>query len=239
MSSPLELHDHFDNRLLSALPTQDFERLHPSLQPLALRLGKVIYEPGELLDHVYFPTTAVVSLVCTMENGVSAEVGLIGNEGVVGAALFLGGHTALHQAVVQIGGGAVRMRAEILRQEFARGGPFQHLLLSYTQAFIAQVSQTAVCNRLHSVDQRLCRWILLTRERTKSNELAMTQEFISKMLGGRRESVTLAAQRLQNAGIIRYVRGHVTLLDRPRLQARACECYRVVKEETERLLAVA
>ncbi len=211
----------------------------PSLQPVTLRLGEVVYEPGELLGHVYFPTSAVVSLIYTMEDGSSAEMGLAGNEGVAGVALFLGGHTTTHQAVVQIAGGAVRMRTEILRREFARGGSFQRLLLSYTQAFITQISQTAVCNRLHSVEKRLCRWILLSRDRTKFEELAMTQEFISKMLGGRRESVTLAARRLQDAGIIRYVRGRIAILDRPRLEAKACECYRVVKDETERLLAAA
>jgi CRP-like cAMP-binding protein len=239
MSRPVGSPHPLDNRLLSALPAEDYKRILPSLQPVTFHLGQVIHKAGELLDHVYFPTAAVVSLLYTLESGMTAEVGMTGNEGVVGVALFLGGSMTPYQAVAQIAGGAVRMRAGVLRQEFARGGAFQHLLLSYTQAFITQISQTAVCNRLHSVEQRLCRWILLSRDRTTSDELAMTQEFISKMLGGRRESVTVAAQRLQNAGIIRYVRGHITILDRKRLEATACECYRVVKDETKRPLSVA
>jgi CRP-like cAMP-binding protein len=169
-----------------------------------------------------------------MEDGTTVEIGLTGNEGVVGVALFLGGDRTRDEAVVQIAGKAFRMKAAILRQEFARGGSFQRLLLNYTRGLMAQISQTAVCNRLHSVEQRLCRWILLSRDRTDSDELAMTQEFISKMLGGRRESVTVAAQRLRDAGIIRYVRGHITILNRKRLEAKVCECYRAVKDETDR-----
>jgi CRP-like cAMP-binding protein len=239
MPIPVELRYPVENQLLSALPAQEYKRLLPSLEPVTLRLGEVVYDSGGPLDHVYFPTTAVVSFLYTMEDGVTAEIGLTGSEGVVGVAVFLGGNTAPNQAMVQIAGNAVRMKAAVLRQEFARGGSFQQLLLNYTRALIIQISQTAVCNRLHSVEQRLCRWILLSHDRVKSDELVMTQEFISKMLGGRRESVSLAAQRLQNAGIIRYVRGHITILNRKRLEARVCECYRVVKEETERLVFAA
>jgi CRP-like cAMP-binding protein len=236
---PAKFRHPVENQLLSALPAEEYKRLLPSLQPVTLRLGEVLYDAGGPLDHVYFPTTAVISLLYTMQDGVTAEIGLTGNEGVVCVAVFLGGNTAPNQAVVQIAGNAVRMKAAIVRQEFARGGSFQHLLLNYTRALLIQISQTAVCNRLHSVEQRLCRWILMSHDRAKSDELVMTQEFISKMLGGRRESVSLAAQRLQNAGIIRYVRGHITILDRKRLEARVCECYRVEKDETARLVFVA
>jgi CRP-like cAMP-binding protein len=228
-----------DNLLLAKLPAEDCQRLLPSLQPVALRLGEVLYESRGFLSHVYFPTTSVVSFLYTMGDGTTAEMGLAGNDGLVGIALFLGGDTAPNRAVVQIAGNALRMKAEILRQEFARGGSFQRLLLLYTQALIAQISQTAVCNRLHSVEQRLCRWLLLSHDRVKSDELAMSQEFISSMLGGRRESVTVAAQRLQDAGLIHYVRGHITILDRRGLEATVCECYGVVRDETDRLFITA
>jgi CRP-like cAMP-binding protein len=198
-------------------------------------LGEVLYEPGGHLDHMYFPTTAVVSLLYTMENGSTAEMGLAGNDGVVGVALFLGGDTTPNRAVVQIGGSAFRMKAKVLREEFARGGPFQRVLLRYTQTLITQISQTAVCNRLHPVEQRLCRWLLLCHDRVQSDELEMTQEFIANMLGGRRESVTVAAGHLQDAGWIHYARGHISILDRKGLEGAVCECYRIVKDEFDRL----
>jgi CRP-like cAMP-binding protein len=198
-------------------------------------LGEVLYEPGGHLDHMYFPTTAVVSLLYTMENGSTAEMGLAGNDGVVGVALFLGGDTTPNRAVVQIGGSAFRMKAKVLREEFARGGPFQRVLLRYTQTLITQISQTAVCNRLHAVEQRLCRWLLLCHDRVQSDELEMTQEFIANMLGGRRESVTVAAGHLQDAGWIHYARGHISILDRKGLEGAVCECYRIVRDEFDRL----
>jgi CRP-like cAMP-binding protein len=239
MSKLVELRPLLENHLLSALPAVEYKRLVSSLQPVTFRLGEVLYESGGLLNHVYFPTTAVVSLLYAMEDGKTAEMGLTGNDGVVGVALFLGGNTTPNRAVVQIAGNAFQMDAATLRQEFARGGSFQHLLLNYTQALITQISQTAVCNRLHSVEQRLCRWLLMSHDRANSDELPMSQEFISNMLGGRRESVTVAARRLQDAGLIRYVRGHITVLDRKRLEATVCECYRVVEDETDRLLLTA
>lgn len=239
MSRLVEFRPPVENHLLSALSAEEYKRLLPSLQPVTFRLGEVLYESSGLLNHVYFPTTSVVSLLYAMEDGMTAEMGLAGNDGVVGVALFLGGDTTPNRAVVQIAGDAIRMTAATLRQEFARGGSLQHLLLNYTQALITQISQTAVCNRLHSVEQRLCRWLLLSHDRVKIDELAMSQEFISNMLGGRRESVTVAAHHLQNAGLIRYVRGHITVLDRKGLEATVCECYQVVKNETDRLLFTA
>jgi CRP-like cAMP-binding protein len=215
---------------------KDHRRLHSDLEHVTFSLGQVVYESGGRLDYVYFPTSAVVSLLYTTEDGSTAEMGLTGNDGVVGVALFLGGDTTPNRAVVQIAGGAFRMKAKVLQEEFGRGGPLQRLMLRYTQALITQISQTAVCNRLHSVEMRLCRWLLLSHDRVKSDELLMTQEFISNMLGGRRESVTVAARRLQDAKLIRYARGHITILDRTGLEEIACECYRIVKEETDRLL---
>src|SRR5882724_7890734 len=225
-----------ENRLLGALPAEEYERLLPQLQPVAFSLGEVVYEFGGHLDYVYFPTTAIVSLLYTMENGSSAEMGLTGNDGVVGIALFMGGGTMPNRAVVQSAGGAIRMKAVVLQEEFALGGNLQYLLLRYTQALITQISQTAVCNRLHSVEQQLCRWLLMTHDRTHSDELQMTQEFISDMLGVRREGVTVAAGRLQDAGAISYVRGHIQILDRQKLEDTVCECYRVVKDEHSLLL---
>lgn len=224
------------NRLLAALADEDYQRIHAGLQPITFSLGQVMYESGGLPDYIYFPTSSVVSLLYTTEDGSTAEMGLTGNDGLVGIALFLGGDTTPNRAVVQIAGNAFRMEAKVLKEEFARGGLFQHLLLRYTQALITQISQTAVCNRLHSIEKRLCRWLLLSHDRVKSQELLMTQEFISNMLGGRRESVTVAAGRLQDAGLIHYARGHIIILDRKGLEATVCECYRVVKEETDRLL---
>jgi len=226
------------NRLLAALPLDEYERLRPQLQPVSFSLGEVVYEFGGHLDYVYFPTTSIVSLLYTMENGTSAEMGLTGNDGVVGIALFMGGGTMPNRAVVQSAGGAIRMKAKLLQDEFALGGKFQQLLLRYTQALITQISQTAVCNRLHSVEQQLCRWLLLSHDRIPSDKLVMTQELIADMLGVRREGVTVAAGRLQDAGAISYVRGHITILDRERLEATVCECYKVVRDEFERLLGV-
>jgi len=224
------------NHLLAALADEDYRRIGPGLQPVTFSLGQVLYESSGLLDYVYFPTSSVVSLLYTTEDGSTAEMGLTGNDGVVGVALFLGGDTTPNRAVVQIAGDAFRMKAKMLQEEFARGGWLQRLMLRYTQALITQISQTAVCNRLHSVEKRLCRWLLLSHDRVKSDELLMTQEFISNMLGGRRESVTVSAGRLQDAGLIHYARGHITILDREGLEAIVCECYRIVKDETDRLL---
>jgi len=225
-----------ENRLLAALPAEDYERLRPNLREVAFSLGEVVYEFGGELDYVFFPTNSIVSLLYTMENGDSAEMGLTGNEGVVGIALFMGGGTMPNRAVVQSAGGALRMKAKILKDEFARGGRFQQLLLRYTQALITQISQTAVCNRLHSVEQQLCRWLLLSHDRLNTDELVMTQELIADMLGVRREGVTVAAGRLQDAGAISYVRGHIQILSRPKLEETVCECYQVVRDEFKRLL---
>jgi CRP-like cAMP-binding protein len=224
------------NRLLAALPAEVYERLAPHLEDSPLLLGQVIYESGERLDHIYFPTTSIVSLLYMMEDGTSAEIGVVGNDGVVGIALFMGGETTPNRAVVQSEGQSLTLDPGVLMQEFRRGGPLQLLLLRYTQALITQMSQTAVCNRLHSVDQQLCRWLLLSHDRLESNELTMTQELIANMLGVRREGVTVAAGHLQSAGLIYYQRGKITIIDRAGLEARACECYQVVRNEFMRLL---
>jgi CRP-like cAMP-binding protein len=223
------------NRLLATLPAGDFARLEPHLELVALPLGWAVYESGAVQGYVYFPTSAIVSLLYLLENGASAEIAVVGNDGVVGIALFMGGETTPSRAVVQSAGEGYRLAARVLKQEFDRGGALQHMLLRYTQALITQMAQTAVCNRHHSVDQQLCRWLLLSLDRLASNELVMTQELIANMLGVRREGVTVAAGSLQAAGVIRYSRGRITVLDRPKLEARACECYEVVRRETERL----
>lgn len=225
-----------DNRILSALPPQEYKRLFPKLEPVTFALGDVVYGPGRKMDHIYFPTTCVISLLYTSEEGSTSEIGLVGNDGVLGIALFLGGETTTNEAIVQIAGSAFRMRAGTLHSEFVLGGEFQHLLLRYTQTLITQISQTAVCNRIHPLEKRLCRWLLLSHDRVRSDELLMTQEFISYMLGGRRESVTVAAGRLQDAGLISYARGHIKILDRKGLEASVCECYKTVEDESERLL---
>jgi len=230
------LHCPAVNCLLAALPIEVYRRLCPALAYLVFALGDVLYEPGEHMDYVYFPTSAVVSLIYRMENGETAEVGLVGNEGVIGIALFMGGLTTPNQAVVQVAGGAIRMEAQAVQDEFRRGGPFQLTLLRYTQALLTQISQTAVCNRLHPVEKRLCRWLSMIRNRVPSNEMHMTQEFLAHMLGGRREGVTAAAHHLQGCGLIRYRRGHITIVDRTALEAAACECYGVVKNEFDRSL---
>ena len=224
------------NHLLAALPTAEFERIAPHLELIAMPLGEVLYESSGQLQHVYFPTTAIVSMHYVMENGASSEIAGVGNEGVLGISLFMGGNTTPSRAIVQTAGHGYRLQARLLMEEFNRGGVLQHLLLRYTQALMTQVSQTAVCNRHHAVEQQLCRWLLLTLDRLPSNELTMTQELIASMLGVRREGITEAAGRLQQAGCIRYRRGHITVLDRSGLEARVCECYAVVKKEHDRLL---
>ena len=227
------------NHLLAALPTPEFERLFPHLKVVPLSLGQVLYESGDRLQHVYFPIASIVSLLYVMADGASAEIAVVGNEGIIGIALFMGGETTPNRAVTQSAGHAYRLKAQVLKEEFARAGQLRYLLLRYTQALLTQMSQTAVCNRHHSVDQQLCRWLLLSLDRLPSNELTMTQELIANMLGVRREGVTEAAGKLQSAGLIHYSRGHIVVLDRPRLEARACECYQVVKTEFERLLPYA
>ena len=229
-SSPLQ------NHLLAALPEPDFERLEPLLKVTAMPLGTVLYEPGTMLDQVYFPTTSIVSLLYVMADGASAEIAVVGNEGVVGVSLFMGGESTPSRAVVQSAGHAYRLSGQLLKEEFNRAGAMQHLLLRYTQALLTQMAQTAVCNRHHSLDQQLCRWLLLSLDRLNSNQLDMTQELIANMLGVRREGVTETARRLQTAGLIQYRRGHITVLDRAGLENRTCECYAVVKKECDRLL---
>jgi CRP-like cAMP-binding protein len=229
-------HSPRENRLLAALPDLDFGRLEPHLKLVAMPLGTVLYESGILLNHVYFPSTSIVSLLYVMADGASAEIAVVGNEGVIGVSLFMGGETTPSRAVVQSAGHAYRLSGQQLKQEFTLAGAMQHLLLRYTQALITQMAQTAVCNRHHSLDQQLCRWLLLSLDRLASNELVMTQELIANMLGVRREGVTEAAGRLQEAGLIQYRRGHIIVLDRAGLEARTCECYAVVKRECDRLL---
>jgi CRP-like cAMP-binding protein len=218
------------------LPGAEFSRLERHLELVSMPLGDVLYESGSQLSHVYFPTTSIVSLLYVMEDGSSAEIAVVGNEGVVGVALFMGGETTPSRGIVQCAGDAYRLRGQDLKQEFMRAGELQHLLLRYTQALLTQMAQTAVCNRHHSVDQQLCRWLLLSFDRLPANELTMTQELIANMLGVRREGVTEAAGKLQKAGLIRYNRGRITVIDRPGLEARSCECYAVVKKEFDRLL---
>jgi len=225
-----------DNHLLAVLPTAEWDRIGPHLVLVDMPLGHVVYESGDRLDHVYFPTTSIVSLLYVMEDGASAEIAIVGNEGVIGIALFMGGETTPSRAVVQSAGHAYRLNARILKDEFHRAGPMQRLLLRYTQALITQMAQTAVCNRHHSIDQQLCRWLLLSMDRLPTNELKMTQELIANMLGVRRPGVTEAAMKLQEAGLIRYNYGVIEVLDRPGLEKRVCECYGVVKREFDRLL---
>ena len=227
------------NHLLESLPDTEWLRWKPVLEQVELPLGRVLYESGSQLSHVYFPTTAIVSLLYVMENGASAEIAVVGNEGIVGVSLFMGGETTPSRAVVQSAGQGFRLSAERLKAEFNLAGPVLHLLLRYTQALLTQMAQTAVCNRHHSLDQQLCRWLLLSLDRLSSNELVMTQELIANMLGVRREGVTEGALKLQRAGLIRYSRGHITVLDRAGLEKRSCECYAVVKKEYDRLLPAA
>jgi len=225
------------NRLLAALPTAEFERLAPRLELVPLLLGEMLYEPGEQLEHAYFPVSAIVSLHYVMATGASASVAGVGSEGVVGISLFMGGESTPSSAVVQTAGHAYRLERRLLKQEFDRCGPMQRLLLRYTQALMAEMSQTAVCNRHHSVEQQLCRWLLVTLDRIPAGEFVMTQELVAGMLGVRREGITEAAGRLQQAGIIRNRRGHIAVLERAGLETRVCECYAVVKKEFGRLLS--
>jgi CRP-like cAMP-binding protein len=230
-------HSPKQNHLLAALPADIFERVASHLELIPMPLGNVIYESGGSLQHVYFPTTAIASLHYVMQNGASAEIAGVGNEGVVGVSLFMGGNTTPSLATVYTGGLGYRLKARALMEEFNRTGPMMRLLLRYTQALMTQMSQTAVCNRHHSVEQQLCRWLLLTLDKLPSNELTMTQELIASMLGVRREGITEAAGKLQRAGLISYRRGHITVLDRAGLESRTCECYDVVKKEFYRLLS--
>jgi len=229
-------HSPRQNHLLNALPANDYERIAEYLELVPLQLGEVLYEPDVPLRYVYFPTTAIVSLLYVMEDGASAEIAIVGNEGILGIALFMGGETTPSRAVVQSAGYGYRLKAQLLKDEFGRFGPFLRLLLRYTQALITQMAQTAVCNRHHTVDQQLCRWLLLSLDRLQGTELVMTQELISNMLGVRREGVTEAAAKLQKVGVIQYSRGRISVLDRPGLEKLTCECYAVVKREYDRLL---
>lgn len=230
------IHSPNQNHLLAALPTAEFERLNERMELVPMLLGDVLYEPDQQLRYAYFPTTSIVSLHYVMESGSSSESAGVGNEGMVGIALFMGGDTTPSSAVVQTAGHAYRLEGRLLKQEFALGGLMQRLLLRYTQALITQVSQTAACNRHHSVEQRLCRWLLLTLDRAPGRDLVMTQELVAGMLGVRREGITETAGTLQQSGLIRYRRGHISVLDRSGLESLACECYDVVKKETGRLL---
>lgn len=230
--------DILENQLLAALNEADCERLVPRLARIDLELGDVLYESGEELKDVYFPINSVVSLLYVMESGASAEISIIGNDGMVGIGLFMGGNTMMGRAVVQAGGSAYRLDGEMLKDEFHRNGRMQDLLLNYTQALLTQMAQTAVCNRHHTIDQQLCRWLLLTLDRLPSSKIEMTHELISNMLGVRREGVTEAAHKLQSLGAITYKRGHIDVLDRAKLEALSCECYSVVRKETERLKAL-
>ena len=224
------------NQLLGALPNVEWERWWPQLESVEMPLGQVLYESGGTLEHVYFPTTSIVSLLYVMQNGASAEIAVVGYEGIVGISLFMGGESTPSRAVVQSAGHGVRLPALAIKQEFGESGPVMHVLLRYTQALITQMAQTAVCNRHHSLDQQLCRWLLLSLDRLQGNELVMTQELIANMLGVRREGVTEGALKLQQAGLIRYARGRISVLDRVGLEHRTCECYAVVKQEYDRLL---
>jgi len=224
------------NYLLRALHRAESAHWLPLLEEVDLPLGSVLYEPGATLSHVYFPTTAIVSLLYVMEDGASAEIAVVGNEGIVGISLFMGGESTPSRAVVQSAGKGLRLRAPLIKEEFNCAGPVLRLMLRYTQALITQMAQTAVCNRHHTLDQQLCRWLLLSLDRLQGNELVMTQELIANMLGVRREGVTEGAHKLQHAGLIRYARGHIAVLDRRGLEKRSCECYAVVKREYDRLL---
>jgi CRP-like cAMP-binding protein len=231
-----EVPSFLSNRLLAALPIAERQALAPFLELVPLRLGAALYEPGGRQAYVYFPTNGIVSLLYVLENGASAEIAVTGNEGVVGISLFMGGETMPARAVVQSAGSGYRLEASVVKKEFRRGGALQHALLRFTQAVLTQMAQTAVCNRHHSVDQQLCRWLLLSLDRLRSNQLEMTQELIANMLGVRRVGVTEAAGKLHAAGLINYHRGHIVVLDRARLEKRVCECYAVVRKEYDRLL---
>jgi len=235
MSTPV--HDPHQNHLLAALSAAERQRIYPHLELVAMPLGKVLYESGDQLRYVYFPTDCIVSLLYVLADGASAEISVVGNEGLIGIALFMGGESTPSRAIVQSAGFAYRLNGQLLKDEFHRNGEVQLLLLRYTQSLITQMAQTAVCNRHHSVDQQLCRWLLLSLDRLNSNQLVMTQELIANMLGVRREGVTEAAGKLDRLGVIRYARGHITVLNRPKLEQLCCECYAVVKIESDRLSA--
>jgi CRP-like cAMP-binding protein len=228
-------HDPRDNQILDALPADERDRLFPHMELVEMPLGMVLYESGDQLRHIYFPVNSIVSLLYVLNNGASAEIAVVGNEGAVGVSLFMGGESTPNRAIVQSKGVAYRLSRQRLKDEFARHGNLLHVLLRYTQSLITQMAQTAVCNRHHSLDQQLCRWLLLSLDRLSSSQLNMTQELIANMLGVRREGVTAAAGKLQARGVIKYVRGRITVLDRPQLETCACECYAVVKKETDRL----
>lgn len=228
--------DALKNHLLSSLPADEFERVVSKLQPIAFDLGDVLYESGDTMASAYFPTTAIVSLLYVMQNGATAEIGVVGNDGLLGIALFMGGETTPNRAIIQSSGGALAMKAQDLKAEFALGGVFQQMMLRYTQALMTQISQTAVCNRLHPIEQQLCRWLLLSHDRLDSDLLVMTHDLISNMLGVRREGITLAAKKLATRNLIKNVRGTITVLDRQGLEAAVCECYKVVNNEYNRLL---
>lgn len=230
-------HSPNQNHLLAALPEAEFEALAPHLELVPMLLGQILYEPGAQMQHAYFPTTSIVSLHYVMATGASAETAGVGNEGVVGIALFMGGNSTPSSAVVQTAGHAYRLESRLLKREFSRANLMQRLLLRYTQALITQMMQTAACNRHHSVEQQLCRWLLLTLDRVPSGQFVMTQELVARMLGVRREGITEAAATLQQAGCISYRRGHISVLDRHRLENRVCECYAVVKKELARLMS--
>ena len=230
------LPDPKKNHLLAALPEAERERWRSQLELVAMPLGKVLYESGDTMRHAYFPTTSIVSLLYVMESGASAEIAVVGNEGLVGISLFMGGESTPSRALVQSGGHGFRVKAQVVKDEFNGAGPVMHLLLRYTQALITQMTQTAACNRHHSLEQQLCRWLLLSLDRLDGSELHMTQELMANMLGVRREGVTQAALKLQELGVIRYARGHISVLERAELEKRSCECYAVVKKEYDRLL---
>jgi len=236
MTSTANLNNALKNYLLASLPAAEFVRVHSKLEPVSFKLGDVLYESGDKMDNVYFPTTAIVSLLYIMENGATAEIGIVGNDGLIGVSLFMGGDTTTSRAIIQSAGDAFKMKAKDLKDEFARGGAFQEMMLRYTQALMTQISQTAVCNRLHAVEQQLCRWLLLSHDRLDTDKLVMTHDLISNMLGVRREGVTLAAQKLAKRKLIKNVRGTITVIDRQGLEQAVCECYKVVNDEYNRLL---
>ncbi len=236
MLDTVSSHTALKNHLLAAMPKDEFARLEPDLEFVTLALGEVIYESGDRMTHVYFPLTAIISMLYIMENGATAEIGIAGNNGLIGSSLFMGSQSTTSRAVTQSMGEAIRIKAKPLQAEFDRSGQFQKLLLRYTQSLMTQISQTAVCNRLHKVEQQLCRWLLINHDQMETNKLVMTQELIANMLGVRREGVTIAAKKLQEKGLIKYVRGTITMLDRKGLEKASCECYQIVMDEYERLL---
>lgn len=234
--TPANINEALKNHLLAALPADEFARIKPKLERVAIKLGDVLYESGDRMDYVYFPTTAIVSMLYVMENGATAEIGVVGNDGLIGNALFLGGDTTTSRAIIQSEGNVYRLKAQDAKAEFKRAGVFQEMMLRFTQALMTQISQTAVCNRLHPVEKQLCRWLLLSHDRLDSNELVMTHDLISNMLGVRREGVTLAAQKLARRKLIKNVRGTISIIDRRGLEEAVCECYQVVNNEYNRLL---